>query len=128
MSTWDKRNKAMMMIDGKKEDGTPRTCLVCGKAPDAIWAGTGIITVCRGCAVDVLPRLIADALFRARWEPGSGLTITKAFKEYWTRAGASFWQGVAHNLSFLGRKPQWNSLDDEEPGPTSLFGDEKRAS
>jgi hypothetical protein len=37
-------------------------CSICGAEPSAMWGGQEPIFVCRNCALDVLPRLIADAL------------------------------------------------------------------
>jgi hypothetical protein len=37
-------------------------CSICGSHPTAMWRGVSDVFICPGCAVDVLPRLIADAL------------------------------------------------------------------
>ncbi len=37
-------------------------CFVCGNKPDAFWVGHAEVFVCRECAINVLPKLIADAL------------------------------------------------------------------
>ena len=69
MSTMNQSDAESMKVWGTKDDGSPRTCQVCGGVPDAIWIGADHIMVCRRCAVDVLPKLIADALNPAK-HPG----------------------------------------------------------
>ena len=36
MSIWDKSDEIVMASHGKRADGEPRTCQVCGKEPNAI--------------------------------------------------------------------------------------------
>jgi hypothetical protein len=44
-------------------------CMICGtNPPRAAWHGHAGIYVCRSCAIDVLPALIADAILLQREE------------------------------------------------------------
>ncbi len=52
-------------LDGSEEiiDMFPDAkCDICGHNATAMWSGKESIFICRRCAVDVLPRLIADAI------------------------------------------------------------------
>ena len=40
------------------------TCTICDKTADAMWSGMrGDVFICAHCAINTLPRLIADAFF-----------------------------------------------------------------
>lgn len=57
------------------------TCVFCGKRADAVWWGNGYTRVCKQCAVDILPRLIADAMVNGDGtEYGEILEIFQALK------------------------------------------------
>jgi hypothetical protein len=51
----------MMIVSKKTEPQEP--CFHCGKIAQAYWAGnTSQVYVCHVCAVNILPKLIADSL------------------------------------------------------------------
>ena len=117
MSTWDKGNEVMMATHGTGADGKPRTCLVCGKEPDAIWVGAGVVTVCRVCAIEVLPQLMADAVAPCSVE-GAGAKVMDGIKFAWVRAEGRYWRSLANSLAMLGgrRKPSSDgSIFPDEP-------------
>lgn len=64
-------------------------CSVCGGAN---WAATWIseheIRVCRNCALDTLPKLIADAIWRPSLQPNE-------IEQAWTAARGEFWRAIA---------------------------------
>lgn len=50
-------------------------CMMCGSPGDAAWYTSPPVVVCFRCAVDILPRLIADAMagFHSRGGPCTNL-------------------------------------------------------
>lgn len=64
-------------------------CAVCGD-PDwrAMWAGHVVLCVCRRCAIEVLPRLIADAVWQSNMRPADA-------DHSWQQARAEFWRAIA---------------------------------
>ena len=77
--------------------GANLVCLVCGGSPTAYWEGYGgVLAVCRNCAVEKLPLLIADAIagnYRA-----STLTAQR-FEPAIPAITGAFWRGAAFALS-----------------------------
>ena len=124
MSIWDKSDEIVMASHGKRADGEPRTCQVCGKEPNAMWVGADTITVCRACAKTVLPALMADASFRGLATGTSGAKSMDAFKEIWAQAESCYWRAVANNLAFAAAPPRCpadDDPDDDESESTVLF-------
>jgi hypothetical protein len=64
-------------------------CAVCGDTNwRAVWRGHLELCICWRCAVEVLPRLIADATWRSHMTPADAAAI-------WTEARAEYWRAVA---------------------------------
>lgn len=124
MSIWDDQDEVFMKTHGRRADGNPRTCQVCGKKPAAFWVGSDVITVCCACAEAVLPALLADAACRQALV-SNGARSMDAFKTRWVQAGAHYWRAVANNLANAGklRRP----LTDEQLESAELLSDEEAA-
>lgn len=69
-------------------DHHERACAVCGGAWSALWVGLTELAVCRRCALEVLPRVIADAC----WHPH--LTAAEA-ERVTADVRAEFWRAIA---------------------------------
>ena len=37
-------------------------CFACGEKPDAFWKGQETVNVCQSCAIEILPKLLADSV------------------------------------------------------------------
>jgi hypothetical protein len=75
-------------------------CFECGKLPDAYWVNqNGDIYVCEGCAIHVLPRLIADAVAGQSKQYLSCGRLSHRLRDitlaYWMGAANAF-QGLLH--------------------------------
>lgn len=71
-------------------------CAFCDRKPTAYWHGINAnISVCESCAVDILPRLIADAINIEAHDVHASYTATQQLK----RCELSFWQAFAARLS-----------------------------
>lgn len=69
-------------------------CFHCDRQATALWTGiNGSVYVCGGCAQDVLPALIADAVSVI---PGPG---TNGFQSPLDRAEAAYWKGAVARLN-----------------------------
>jgi len=71
-------------------------CQVCGEEGDAFWHDMKTIVVCRNCALKILARLIADAVFLNDTKFPTG-----AAKLAWERAEKEYWKGFASRLARL---------------------------
>jgi hypothetical protein len=72
-------------------------CCLCGEPPSAYWRGEVVIAVCSRCAVEVLPKLIADAIVG----PHCGhKTVIPRLVEAGRRAAAAFWKAAACAIAF----------------------------
>jgi hypothetical protein len=60
-------------------------CAICGDTGwRALWQGHQELLICWRCAVEVLPRLIADATFRPHMQPADASAILDQVRaEYW---------------------------------------------
>lgn len=82
-------------------------CSVCGSAEWAgMWRGESEIRVCRSCATEVLPRLIADAV----WHPWMRTdTPANAFETI----RSEYWRAIAlcgiRGREIISQKPAWLS-------------------
>lgn len=130
MGTWDKNNEFMMSIHGTKDDGSIRTCLGCGKEPDAIWAGKEVMTICRDCAISILPVLMADAICPQAMAV-QGVKTMEILKAHWGRAESYYWRAATNNLAFKGvpirrtiNEEDEEDEAEEEDDPTSLFDED----
>jgi hypothetical protein len=66
--------------------GGVESCSFCGEASAAWWQGLATITVCRPCAENVLPALLADAVVGERMHLDPGVitsTLTRAERVFW---------------------------------------------
>jgi hypothetical protein len=116
MSIWNKRDEIVMGMHGRKADGTPRKCQVCGKEPHAMWVGAEVITVCRGCAETILPALMADAVFLSSMVPEKKTMDT--LKTHWNLANAHYWRSIANNFANAQKKNHPVTEDDFEKTAT----------
>jgi hypothetical protein len=72
-----------------KPGDSPRTCAVCDTADwSVMWAGAIALHICRRCALEVLPQLIADALWFPGLRSSEGDRICDAVR-------AEFWRAIA---------------------------------
>jgi len=76
-------------------------CLFCDSQASATWQGqNGTVNVCQNCATDVLPRLIADAI----WLP---CTIDRwpvdIFRRGLEQSHTAFWEACASRLALMHR-------------------------
>jgi hypothetical protein len=74
------------------------SCNVCGEPADAQWAGHESIGICEACAINVLPRLIADAV-RARFGESHGSGANGAFLRSEGEIRLAYWQAACASLS-----------------------------
>ena len=65
-------------------------CTICRKPATAAWHGDGVIAVCPDCAVEVLPALMADAVYVPPAKVGSD-----CLKRHIDRAAAVYWRAMA---------------------------------
>jgi hypothetical protein len=71
------------------------SCSVCGQRPDAVWVDHSRIWICRTCAVETLPALIADAI-------GADRDAGRPMAHYEAALPAlvgKYWQAVASRLA-----------------------------
>lgn len=109
MSIWSDEEGTLRVMYGTRPDGKPRACLVCGGRPNAIWVGEDILTVCRKCAIDVLPRIMADAtagVLQGCVASGQPMEVRNAMRSAWARAESLYWQAAAHAMAMLFRRPK----------------------
>jgi hypothetical protein len=72
-------------------------CSICGsKDWTGSWRGHKLILVCRKCAIEVLPALIADATWHDGWMAEKG-------RAYWANAEISYAYACTANLRALQR-------------------------
>jgi hypothetical protein len=77
-------------------------CFVCQNPADAVWIGYQNVSVCRSCAVNTLPRLIADTV-AAQHQAGADYRV---FEETEREIVAAFWKGATASLAGKIRKAQ----------------------
>lgn len=64
------------------------TCLCCGAPWTGAWMGVKPLTVCGRCAVEVLPKVIADATAHSQ--------RTRVIADRtWADASAAYWRAIA---------------------------------
>lgn len=82
-------------------------CFHCGKRESrAMWSGwQEHLYVCEFCALDILPRLLADALSVSADNP------IDAFSRALEQAKGRFWYAVASRLASEGRKPKGRGMN-----------------
>ena len=68
-------------------------CAVCGESATALWHGAKPIAICETCAVDVLPTLIADAIFL----PNDVRSVDQAQRQL-EKITSVYWKAVACRL------------------------------
>ena len=76
---------------GHEAPDRTRMCAVCGGGEwSALWVGATELHVCAACALEVLPRLIADAIWHQSLTPADVETIVGKVR-------GEFWRAVAIN-------------------------------
>ena len=70
-----------------------RRCQVCGHPASAFWEGTEDIAVCAGCAVEIVTKLIGDAI-----QLPSGRDSAQRCKSTVQRVTLHLWQALAMRL------------------------------
>jgi hypothetical protein len=78
-------------VQGRLPDGE-NDCCVCGRPANAVWTAGPSILICCVCAVDVLPKLIADAV------AGGGVMNTVAFRHIEGEMLLNYWRAVANAM------------------------------
>lgn len=63
-------------------------CSICGHPAIAMWNGINEVFVCRDCAINILPRLMADAIMQCQPRIDTILDLHK-------NSEIAFWQAVA---------------------------------
>ena len=80
-------------------------CVFCGgRSADAVWIGKRIVGVCLQCGIEIMPRLIADAIgnrMNAQRDDPEDLT-----ERHWQVIRANFSEAVHHNVCKLLREWQ----------------------
>lgn len=70
------------VVDSKlffQSTGMSTTCMICGDCQgDGLWSGNTDVIVCSKCAVEILPKLIADSIYHEKMEMGH---VDRWFKE-----------------------------------------------
>ena len=79
-------------------------CLFCGEPFNAMWHGSeGVLYICTACAVEVLPRVIADAVVDKGSRGIAGAeTAWKTSEHYFRRTMIKHGVQVAHSALPLG--------------------------
>lgn len=82
-----------MRIDPTKQNseemcGATGRCSLCDERASAAWIGAGTIEICTHCAVEMLPGLIADAIFYPYATHGH-------FESSFGKVQSRFWKAVA---------------------------------
>lgn len=72
-------------------------CSLCGKRADAMWGGDTNVFVCSTCAVDTLPQLIADAIYKPRDKD-----LYTAAHQALPRILLAFWRAMTARSSHVG--------------------------
>jgi len=91
MSTWTWSKEFIEASEGQM------VCQICGKEPDAVWTGQKEVVICLNCALNVLPKLIADAVANRRVK-------ISVFKTMWEEAEKNFWYATACQLAHSTRQ------------------------
>ena len=78
-----------------KDFDIPVTCSFCGNdSPQSFWHGGENVRTCRGCAIEILPKLLADSIVLDRKSPALGDSI-ELFLE---RVRANYYQACVKSL------------------------------
>ena len=135
MCIWDRDDEFLMAMHGAGRDGKPRTCQVCGGEPDALWMGADDMTVCGKCAIRIIPRLMADAVFASvggRGVPEGLLRTHERMRSAWERAEVFYWRSAAHLTAARMGGPIRRTTDsapelppDDDDEPARLWPDER---
>lgn len=72
-------------------------CSICDEKPHAFWSGWKWVYVCSSCAVEILPKLIADAIW-LRTES------TDDAKQMLTAITGAYWEGIASRFSYQAKR------------------------
>lgn len=74
-------------------------CTICGEKATGYWHGEGLVEVCHHCAIDVLPKLIADAIHVPRVDHRPGPWPVEAGRNALSRVKAAFWEAMSSRLA-----------------------------
>ncbi len=92
----------------KSQDKNTR-CFYCGETANATWHGCGEnVNVCRQCAIDHLPRLIADAIFLPNRQRGKSSGAAHHAQKQLTEIERNFWTAIACRVD--SEAADWESL------------------
>jgi hypothetical protein len=80
----------------------------------AYWTGNHWLSVCRGCALDILPKLLADAIIGERVIPDTCLPNVLRDLE---KIQANFWPGIA---SAFARVMRLSQREDKQRPPLAF--------
>lgn len=107
---WNERKELM------EREGIDGQCSFCGdSALTGFWSGHAKVGCCGHCAVEVLPKLIADSLFHLPKRPDVDKVLDRIL--------VNFWQAVAFRLSRAFAKER----DKSSELTKQLFGAEELA-
>lgn len=104
-------------------DSGQASCSICGCCADASWVGEVEVHVCRSCAIDVLPRLMADAIYGAYRCKGWSLRPVDV-EDALIRVQLYMWRALA-NQAFRDAKPMDDkpTMRERERSNTQAFID-----
>ena len=73
----------------------PGKCSFCGSdSPQSFWRGGENVRTCRGCAVDILPKLLADSIVLDRKSPALENSVDLFFE----KAKANYYEACFKSL------------------------------
>ncbi len=65
-----------------KQFNIPQACSFCGSdCPQSFWHGGENVRTCRGCAIDILPKLLADSIVLDRKSPALESSVELFFEK-----------------------------------------------
>ncbi len=83
------------MKDAERLSEQP-VCIFCrGRSADAVWIGKQTVGVCQPCAIDILPKLIGDAVCNRVNADREGLQDVA--ERHWTAAKGNFFESIFRN-------------------------------
>jgi hypothetical protein len=87
----------MTRVKDLPEEAVPRRCALCGRrSPDAVWLEGRKVGVCQSCAIEIFPKLMADAIGNRL--SGDREEREKAIADHLAAFERHFWKAVSGNL------------------------------
>ena len=78
-----------------KDFDIPEKCSFCGNdSPQSFWHGGENVRTCRGCAIDILPKLLADSIVGDRRSP----TLLVSVELFFEKAKANYYEACFKGL------------------------------